>query len=45
MDKEYPRDEIWDSVSYKFCVKNIDDSSSDEKFLAVIKIGSTLPQE
>lgn len=37
MDKEYPRDEIWDSVSYKFCVKNIDDSSSDEKFLAVIK--------
>ena len=37
MDKEYTRDEIWDSVSYKFCVKNIDDSSSDEKFLAVIK--------
>lgn len=37
MDKEYPRDEIWDSVSYKFCIKNIDESSSDEKFLSVIK--------
>ena len=38
MDKEYPRDEVWKSVNFKFCTKDAELSSNDEKFLTVIKI-------
>lgn len=38
MDKEYPRDEVWKSVNFKFCTKDAELSSNDEKFLTVTKI-------
>ena len=43
MDKEYPRDEVWKTVNFKFCAKDVELSSNDEKFLAVIKNRFTTP--